>query len=455
MHIVVVGNGVAGMEAALSLRSADESLELTVVSEESDNFFSRTALMWVLCGQLNHADIEPYERGLYERARLRRIRARAVGLDARGKRLLLAGNRTALSYDRLLIACGSRPRRPPWPNADLRGIGHFVTMQDLEWLEQELYAGPGQGRPPRPDQHLGATTDDSPYLPRAPAATLRSRLAGEPAVIGGGLIGIEAVEVFVAAGRRPRFFIREEWFWPIALDAREAAWVAQRLRSHGVDVLLDHEITGFEGDEQGTVRCVRTASGEHACDVVVVAIGVEPNTGWLADSGLELDELGGIVVGDDLRTCLPSVFAAGDCASVRWEDGTRRPEQLWYTARDQGRVAARALMGEPVRYDRGTWYNAAKLMDIEYTTVGQVNRRLSGEQNWFHEEMGAVRSTTRIVSMADRIVGFNALGRRWDHDLVARWIEERRTLPWVIAHLSEASFDSELVPPPQLPHTNV
>jgi NAD(P)H-nitrite reductase large subunit len=136
---------------------------------------------------------------------------------------------------------------------------------------------------------------------------------------------------------------------------------------------------------------------------------------------------------------------------VRWFDGSRRPEQLWYTARDQGRVAGRGLLGKRASYTRGTWYNSAKLMDIEYTTAGLVNWDLEGESSWFFEEDGRVRSTTRIVSQNDRVVGFNMLGRRWDHSVLLRWIEERRNLSWVLPRLREASFDTELVPPLQVP----
>ena len=157
------------------------------------------------------------------------------------------------------------------------------------------------------------------------------------------------------------------------------------------------------------------------------------------------------MVDDALRTSAPDVFAAGDCASVRWFDGSRRPEQLWYTARDQGRVAGRGLLGDAGQYARGTWYNSAKLMDIEYTTAGLVNWKLEGEKDWFFEEKGTVRSTTRIVTQGDRVVGFNLLGRRWDHTVFMRWIEEQKSLSWVLQHLNQAAFDTELVPPLRVP----
>ncbi|MEQ9079898.1 MAG: NAD(P)/FAD-dependent oxidoreductase [Sandaracinaceae bacterium] len=448
MRIVIIGNGVAGIEAAITVRNREPDWDITIISEESDHFFSRTALMWVMSGQLSHRCIEPHERDLYARMGFRRVRARATGLDTKARTVTVSGGEP-VAYDRLLIACGSRPRPSPWSGGDLPGVGHFVTMQDLEWLEREVHGGPSHGgRPPNPDAHVERSEVGSPYWPRRVGATKRGKRPERPAVIGGGLIGIEAVEVLVHAGLHPKLLIREDWFWPIALDEAESTWISERMREHGVDVRLGENVEAFEGG--GALEALVTDQGRHDCDLCVIAIGVMPNTEWLEGSGLEL-ERGGIVVDEGLGASAEGVFAAGDCAAVRWVDGGRRPEQLWYTARDQGRVAGRRLCGDRAVYARGTWYNSAKLMDIEYTTAGLVSMNVEGEQNWFHEERGAVRSTTRIVVEGGRVIGFNLLGRRWDHAVLIRWIEEHRSLDYVLAHLNEAAFDTELVPPLVIP----
>jgi NADPH-dependent 2,4-dienoyl-CoA reductase/sulfur reductase-like enzyme len=118
----------------------------------------------------------------------------------------------------------------------------------------------------------------------------------------------------------------------MALDARESTWICQRMVDHGCQLHAAQEILALEGDADGNLTAVRTEQGDHAVDVAVVAIGVVPNTGWLAGSAIDLAEGGGILVDEALRTSAPDVFAAGDCASVLWPDGSRRPEQLWYTA---------------------------------------------------------------------------------------------------------------------------
>jgi hypothetical protein len=149
------------------------------------------------------------------------------------------------------------------------------------------------------------------------------------------------------------------------------------------------------------------------------------------------------------------VWAAGDCANVTWADGSRRPEQLWYTARDQGRLAARSMLGDDVTYRRGTWYNSAKFFDLEWTTAGHVPASVGpdgepaasrpGYRSWFQRVPGRFESQ-RIVVKGDRVVGFNLLGSRWNQEPLLDWIHERRSLEWVLTHLAEAQFDEELSP---------
>ena len=137
-----------------------------------------------------------------------------------------------------------------------------------------------------------------------------------------------------------------------------------------------------------------------------------PNTGWLDGSGIELDERSrGIAVDAGLAASAPGVYApataprspGSTAAAGRSSCGTPR-------ARPGPGGVGRPCWGDTVTYERGTFYNSAKFMDVEYTTAGLVNFNLEGEKNWFHEETGPVRSTTRIVLQNDRVVGFNMLG---------------------------------------------
>jgi NADPH-dependent 2,4-dienoyl-CoA reductase/sulfur reductase-like enzyme len=416
---VILGNGVAGMEAALALRARDAEARVTLVSAEHDHFFSRPALMYVFAGQTSLRDTEPYDRRLYERLRLERRSGRVTGVDAPGHALVFEDG-SRLPYDRLLLAVGSKGRPAPWPGAAGPGLHYFVTLRDLEALDREAKEG------------------------------MRA------VVLGGGLIGVEVAEVLHDRGLRVTFVVREAWYFPAALDRAEAALVAEHLRGRGIDVRLGATAEAVVRGAGGRIGSVRLAGGEEVtADLVVSTIGVVPNTGLLEGSGVALAANGAIETDDALRTSAPDVWAAGDCANVTWFDGSRRPEQLWYTARDQGRVAARSMLGDDVAYRRGTWYNSAKFFDLEWTTAGHVPAQVGpdGEpvappadlRTFFQRAPGRLESQ-RIVSKGDRVVGFSMLGSRWNHEPLLDWIHERRTLDWVLTHLPEAQFDEELSP---------
>jgi NADPH-dependent 2,4-dienoyl-CoA reductase/sulfur reductase-like enzyme len=415
---VIVGNGVCGIEAALALRRREASAPIAIVSDEHDHFFSRPALMYVFAGQMTLRGTEPYDRELYPRMQLDRVRGRVRAVDTEARSLRMEDGAT-IAYDRLLLAAGSRARPAPWPGSEGPGVHAFVTLRDLERLDAG--AAPGQ----------------------------------RAVVIGGGLIGVEVAEVLAARGLRVTFVIREAWYFPLALESREAALVADHVRAHGVDVRLGAAVEEVLRSEGGKLRGVRVAGEDIPCDLVVAAIGVVPNTAFLDGSGIARSAGGAIEVDEGLHASAAGVWAAGDCANVTWIDGTRRPEQLWYTARDQGRVAAASMAGDYAVYRRGTWYNSAKFFDLEYTTAGWIPALIDAEnrpvpldpslRTWFQRVPGAYASE-RIVCRGDRVVGFNMLGGRWNHEPLLEWIDERRTLDWVLPRLSEAQFDEELTP---------
>jgi NADPH-dependent 2,4-dienoyl-CoA reductase/sulfur reductase-like enzyme len=418
VHYAIVGNGVCGIEAALALRARDADARISLVSDEHDHFFSRPALMYVFAGQTSLRDTEPYDHALYDRMGFERVAKGVVTVDVPGHALVFDDGQR-LVYERLLLAVGSKARPAPWPGAAGPGLHYFVTLRDLEALDRE------------------------------------ARKGMSAAVIGGGLIGVEVAEILHHRGLHVTFVIRENWYFPAALDGRESAVVAEHMRGRGVDVRLAAAVDEIQRGSDGRPAAVRCGTSVFPADIVVSSIGVTPNTTFLAGGAIPLNQNGAVEVNDALRTAAPDVWAAGDCANVTWADGSRRPEQLWYTARDQGRAAAASMLGDDVAYRRGTWYNSAKFFDLEWTTAGWVPVTVNFDgtpldpgrdvRTWFQRVPGTFR-TQKIVAKGERVVGFNFLGSRWNHEPLLEWIHERRSLEWVLKHLHEAQFDEELMP---------
>jgi NADPH-dependent 2,4-dienoyl-CoA reductase/sulfur reductase-like enzyme len=410
MHYVIIGNGVAGIEAAFAIRRRHSARHapITVVSDESDYFFSRTALMYAYMDRMSRRDMEPYERKVYDRQHISRIRARVVDLDAAAHTVTLDSGKT-LAYDRLLIATGARPR--PLAGVELssikEGVVNFVSLQDLDACERLTWS------------------------------------TQQAAVIGGGLIGIELAECFAFHGLKTTFLVREPYFWPMALGPHEGAMVCEHIRSHGIDLRLEDEAERFEADNDGRLKTIHTRAG-HTIDaqMVGVAIGVEPNVEWLRAATTPPALGRGILVDEAFRTSLEDVFAAGDCAEIARDHTPPLLETIWYAAKRHGELAARSMLGDDVAYEPPIFFNSSKFFDIEFTTVGEVNRVPPGTRS-LYRRLPRKNVSQRILYDDRSVLGFNMLGSRWDHGLLSRWIAERRSIDYVREHLHQAQFDVE------------
>jgi NADPH-dependent 2,4-dienoyl-CoA reductase/sulfur reductase-like enzyme len=227
------------------------------------------------------------------------------------------------------------------------------------------------------------------------------------------------------------------------LGGEEGEMINQHIRHHGVDLRLNEEVDEVMQDATGRVRGVRlTSGGEVPGQLLGICIGVTPQVDFLRRVQTPPAINRGILVDSGFRTSLPEVYAAGDCAEIQTPDSKSFVEQIWYSAKRQGELAARSMLGDPIDYQRPLFFNSAKFFDIEYTTVGQVNDAPANAEHffWKHPRQEA---SIRLVTLGNALIGANLLGARWDHTAFERWVRERRSLAYVIAHLGQAQFDVE------------
>lgn len=409
MRIVIIGNGVAGVTCAFSARQRDPDADITLISGETDYFFSRTALMYAYMDTMTRKNLEPFERSAYDRNRIRRVRDWVVDHVASEQVVVTEGGKR-IAYDRLVLAVGASPNLFGWEGVDTLndGLVHFVSMQDLDACER---------------------------------LTPSTR---EAVVVGGGLIGIELVECLVHHGVKVTFLIREPYYWPVALGSEEAEFVVEHMRHHGVDVALEEEMTRVEADERGRVKTVHTSKGRALpAQMLGIAAGVRPNVARIKQ-WTDVPNIGrGIQTDRTLETSIPNVFACGDCAEIL-VPGQERPlhETIWYSAKRQGALVGRNLFGDNVTYEPPLFFNSSKFFEIEYTTVGDVVRVPAGATSIYLKHPTKELSA-RIVAHEGRVIGFNMLGSRWNHEVLERWIIERRTPEWVLKRLAKAQYDVE------------
>ena len=218
--------------------------------------------------------------------------------------------------------------------------------------------------------------------------------------------------------------------------------VSRIIREAGLGLRLETGLKEIEGDSDGRACAVVTDADERLeCQLVGLTAGVSPNIDLLEETTIETGR--GVLIDWSLRTNVPDVLAAGDCAEIVTDGDSRNlVQQVWYTGKRQARVAARVLAGMEAVYDPGVWYNSAKFLDLEYHTYGQVNLDVPDEQNLYWEHPDGLHSI-RIVHLQDRVIGFNTMGVRFRHRVCEAWIAERRPLEYVLDHLEEANFDPE------------
>lgn len=412
MHYVIVGNGVAGIEAAFAIRRRWEPSHatITVISDESDYFFSRTALMYAYMNKMRRRDLEPYERKVYERRHIDLKRGRVVDLDANQQALRLESGET-VDYDRLLLAVGAKPRMVPWPGLDEvdDGVVNMVSMQDLDACER-----------------LTPSTDRA-------------------VVVGGGLIGVELCECLDFHGVDVTFLVREPYFWPAGLDREEGQMIAEHIRSHGIDLRLKEELEEVVPDPQtGRVAGVRTDQNEEIpCQMLGIAIGVTPNIDWLEEVSTPPRTRRGILVDRSFRTSLPNVWAAGDCCEIEMAEDDYLQHTIWYSAKRWGRLAGESMLGDDLELETRTFFNSAKFFDIEYTTVGDITTAEDGTRTLFRTHPDEPICQRIAVDERERVTGFNMLGSRWEHTVLRDWVRQRRPLDWVLERLDQAQFDVE------------
>ncbi len=329
MHVVMIGGSDAGISAALRARELDPAAEVTVVVEDAYPNFSICGIPYYLSGEVTHwrnlahrtlADLEAAGMRL-------RLDTTARRIDVAGRKLLVTtagGGEEVLGYDKLVIGTGAVPVRPPI--AGLAGPGAL---------------GPADG------VHLLHSMGDT----FAVMATLEQAAPASAVIVGGGYIGLEMADALTVRGLAVTQMEQLPEVLP-TVDPELGALVHAELAGHGVQVLTGttvQAVTRAPAGQAGRLEVAAVAANGttviRQADMVLVVVGVRPETTLAADAGMALGVKGAIAVDEGMRTSLLDVFAAGDCVIThhRLLGATYLP--LGTTAHKQGRVAGENALG--------------------------------------------------------------------------------------------------------------
>ncbi|MCA6074133.1 NAD(P)/FAD-dependent oxidoreductase [Fulvivirga sedimenti] len=405
--VVIIGNGIAGITAARHIRKHSD-YAITVISAETEFFWSRTALMYIYMGHMKFEHTKPYEDHFWKENNIDLFFGRVNNISS-GQNMVICTDGTKFTFDYLILATGSKPNKFGWEGQDLNGVSGMVSYQDLEMIEAHTH-----------------------QIERG-------------VIVGGGLIGIELAEMLRSRNIDVTFLVREKDFWTNVLPSEDAAMISAHIREHHVDLRLETELDKILPDDNGNVRAVQTIDGEIIpCQFVGLTAGVHPNIDLAADSGIETDR--GFLADEYLRTSVPNIFAVGDCAQLRNPPPGRQPiEPLWYTGRMMGEVAAKNITGTPVAYTPGPWFNSAKFFDIEYQTYGQVPHDCPDNQHDFYWQHQSGRKAVHIRFGKEDLTlkGVNSFGIRMRHELFDTWLRKGIQIQEFMDKLEDVNFDPE------------
>ena len=370
LKVIVIGGVAAGPKAAAKIMRLDPQAEVTILEKGKFISYAGCGLPYYVSGLVKEQkDLMSTPIGVirdpafFQKVKNVKVLAEteALEIDRARKRIRVRRNGessdTWLDYDKLLVATGAKPVIPSVPQVNLENIFTLHNLPDAEGIKTLL----AQAKP------------------------------REVVMVGGGLIGVEAVEALVQCGCRVTMVEMMPHILRM-LDWEMARLVERHMESHGVKVLTSTQVTGFEGN--GRVSAVLTGQGRLPADLVVLGIGVRPNVELARSAGLEIGPEGGIKVDGSMRTTDPEIFAAGDCVeSTDLVSGKPCYVPMGSTANKQGRVAAINICGGEDRFPRVLGSAVCRVFDFCVARTGLTET--AARQHGF-------QITTVLVPDADR-----------------------------------------------------
>ena len=366
MNYVIIGNGVAGIHAAETIRQFDPNGKITMISDEVFPPYCRPMISMVLEGVVPPEKLPIRSSSFYEELKIEPVlgkRVSAVDLDNR----TVSVNGKVYPYDKLLIATGADPRRIKADGLELKNI---FFMRTETHVRQMLAALP----------------------------TVRKAL-----VLGGGLVGFKASYGLLRRGIEVTMLIRSGYPLSMQVDPEAGRMIWNELKAHGLDVRLGVEATAFEGKD--TVTKADLSDGTLlSCDMVVIGKGVFPARGFIPKDKIKVDA--GIVVDEHMETSAPGVFAAGDVAeSIDIARKTPWVNAIWPEAVAQGRIAGINMAGRRTAYKGSLSRNVIRIFGMDVMTAGLITPPEAEGFDILNARDSRAKTYRKLVFRGDRLVG--------------------------------------------------
>jgi NADPH-dependent 2,4-dienoyl-CoA reductase/sulfur reductase-like enzyme len=329
---IIIGGGPAGATAALELRKLDPTGDIFIFSNEDYQFYKRSKIINLISASCSEDTLFLNGRNVYDDNNINFIPSNVKKVIPEENRLE-DENGIIYHYDYLLIASGGSPIMLPWKGIDLEGVHTLYNLDDAKKVAEEVCN------------------------------------AKRVVIVGGGAIAMKAIQNFNKIGLNISIIEKASHLWPIGFDRKVARIVEKKIKENGIQLYLNEELVELKG-ENNKINSVVLKSGEEIpTDLVVVTIGMRPNINFLKNSGINLDK--GVLVDKYMRTNFSNIFAAGDVAQIfdpLYETPILHP--TWGNAKKQGKIAAKNMMGDNIKYLGAIPIQTIKIFGFTAITVG-------------------------------------------------------------------------------------
>lgn len=334
MHHVIIGNGPAGVVAAETLRKIDPASQVTVIGREKSAPYSRMAIPYFIAGKIAEAGTHLRKTdGHFEALDIRQLHATVSGLDPQAKQLTLQ-NGSSLEFDRLLIASGSSPVRPPITGMDTPNVVACWTLDDANRI-------------------CASVTPGTRVL-----------------LMGAGFVGCIVIAPLLKRGAKVSLIASGDRMVPRMMTEGAGKMIQKWVENKGVKVYNNVRIEAIAPGANGTVLAKLKGGEIVEADLVINATGVKANIDFLKDTGIETEY--GVLVDEHLQSNLPGIYAAGDVAqALDLATGKKTVNAIQPNAVDQGRIAAHNMAGRPATFNGGIAMNVLDVGGLVSSSFGR------------------------------------------------------------------------------------
>lgn len=400
MKVIIIGNNVAGITTAKTLREMRQDVDILVFSDEKYNYYSRPMLIEFIASRSDEKSLSFYPDDWYSKNRIKvSLGTKIEKIDPTNKKVLAAGQ--WFDYDALVIATGAKSFVPPIKGMPKQNVFTLRTLDDAKAIKA--------------------------LIPKVKSVV----------VIGGGLLGLETARAVIQArsGLSIKILEKANYLLSRQLDEEGGNLLRALIEEMGVDIMTNSEIDEIEGDQQ--VEKIKLKNGrELDAQMVVISAGVRPNLEIVKDAGLKVEK--GLIV--DSGLCCDrsmAIYAAGDVVQYEGVVWGIIPAAL-----DHAKIVARMILGnEPTEYHGTVPSNTLKVMGIDLTSIGMVNP----PQGQGYEEIRAKSDDGRIykkfVLKDGKMVGAIILGSRKEVQRVSKLIKDGASVEGLKGRMKQVDFD--------------